>query len=205
MSLDLFHCPELKLYGEPGEPERDFKARLQQAIREQRDAEVDTLRRKYQTKLDRLETKLDREQRELEEDKAEHAARKREEVISAGETIIGMLGVFGRRRRSTGLSTASRKRRMTARAKEDVEESVQEIERLQEELAQLRQQMEQDAQAIGEKWDDALAGIETYQVKPRRSDVKVDLAALAWVPMWEITHESIPGHLTQQRIAAWRA
>ena len=77
--------------------------------------------------LDRLEKKLVKEQRELEEDKADYDARKRDELLSAGETLVGMLGIFGKRK-STGLSAASRKRRMTSRAKEDIQESVAEID-----------------------------------------------------------------------------
>ncbi|NIN96339.1 MAG: hypothetical protein GTN93_15030, partial [Anaerolineae bacterium] len=62
--LDLYHNPTLKLYGQPGESEREFKIRAQQIARENRDAEVEKLRKKYEQKLDRLETKLAREERE---------------------------------------------------------------------------------------------------------------------------------------------
>ncbi|MGB9880569.1 MAG: hypothetical protein ACPLRM_07385, partial [Anaerolineae bacterium] len=105
--LNLPYIPALKLYAEPGESERDFVIRAQQLARENRDAEVEKLRQRYQQKLDRLEDQLAREQRELSQDRAEYEARKREELLSAGETVIGMLGVFGRRRSSTTLSRAA--------------------------------------------------------------------------------------------------
>lgn len=186
-----------------GKTEREFAARAQQIAREKRDAEVDKLRRKYRTKLDRLEKRLRREERELQEDKAEYSARKREEMLSAGETVIGLLGIFGSRKRSSGLSTAARRRRMTARAKEDITESQQEIARLQEEIEEMSRQMEEDAAAIAEKWEAVAGEIETYPVKPRRTDVKVDLAALAWAPSWEIAHESVAGRPICDWVAAW--
>ena len=66
--------------------------RAQQAAREQRDAEVDKLRSKYQKTLDRLEERLSKEQQELAEDRAHYEGRKREELLSGAETVVGMLG-----------------------------------------------------------------------------------------------------------------
>jgi len=200
--LELYYNPTLKLYGEPGQSERDFRIQAQQLVREKRDAEVDKLRGKYQRKLDRLETRLAREERELAEDRAEYEGRKREELISAGETVVGMLGIFGRRT-SRGLSTAARKRRLTTKARGDIAESEEEIKRLAADIEDMRQEMEEEAEAIADKWADALEEIETYAVKPRRSDVQVELVALAWAPYWEIGYRSARGRLTHDRVAAW--
>jgi chromosome segregation ATPase len=170
--------------------------------REERDAEVEKLRKKYQRKLDRLETRLSREEQELEEDRAEYEARKREELISAGESVIGMLGIFGRRS-SSAVSKAARKRRMTTTAKADIEESEEEIARLQQQIEDMRQEMEEEAETITEKWDAALDEIETYPVKPRRSDVQVEVVALGWTPYWEIGYRSARGSLSHDRVPAW--
>ena len=203
-TLEIFHIPELKLYGEAGESEAEFLGRARLAAREKRDAEVDKLRRKVQRALDRLEKKLAREERELEEDKADYSARKREELLSAGETLIGMLGVFGGRKRTSGLSSAARKRRMTSNAKMDIAESEEEIAVLREEIEAVQAQFEEDAEAIAEKWDALLDAPGTHAVKPRRTDVRVDVVALAWAPVWEIGHTSAGGRRTGGRVAAWR-
>lgn len=203
-ALNLHYNPTLELYGQPEESERDFKIRAQQLARESRDAEVEKLRKKYQQKLDRLETTLAREQRELAEDQAEYEARKREELISAGETVVGFLGVFGRRRSTTGLSRAARKRRLTTGAKEDIAESEAEIARLQEEIEEMQESLEEEAQTITDKWAATLDEIETYAVKPRRSDVNVGLVTLAWSPYWEIGYRSASGSRTHDRVPAWR-
>ena len=200
--LEIYHCPELKLYGLAGESERDFLARAQQVVREQRDAEVDKLRRKMRRSLERLEKRLAREQRELVEDKADYESRKREELLSAGETILGMLGVLGRKSKR-GLSSAARKRRMTSSAKMDIAESEAEIKQLQSEIEDIRRQMQEDAEAIGDKWEAVLDEIETYPVKPRRADVRVDLVTLAWVPSWEIAFASATGRKAYSRVSAW--
>ncbi len=201
-SLNLYYNPVLKLYGQPGESERDFKVRAQQIAREKRDAEVEKLRRKYEQKLGRLETRLAREERELSEDQDEYEARKREELVSAGESLASLFGI-GRRRSTTGLSRAATKRRLTTRAKADIAESEEEIARLQDEIEDMRRDMEEEAVAITEKWAATLDEIETYPVKPRRSDVQVEVVALAWAPHWEIGYRSARGSLTHDRMPAW--
>jgi hypothetical protein len=201
-ALNLYHNAVLRLYGQPGESEREFKIRAQQLVRERRDAEVEKLRTKYQRKLDRLETRRAREERELVEDRAEYEGRKHEELISAGETVVGMLGIFGRRT-SRGLSTAARKRRLTTSARADIAESEEEVERLEAEIEDMRQEMEGEAEAIADKWADAVEEIETYAIKPRRKDVQVEVAALGWAPYWEIGYRSASGSVTHNRVPAW--
>jgi hypothetical protein len=202
-TLDLHHNPALEVYGQPGESEGDFRTRTQQVARERRDAEVEKLRRKYERSLDRLETRLSREKRELEEDRAEHQARRREELLSGAETIVGLLGIFGRRSGRTGASRAARKRRLTASAKADVAESEEEVERLQAEIQEMREDMGEEAQAIADKWSDVLEEIEVYPVKPRRVDVDVQVVSLAWTPYWEIGYRTARGRLTYDRVPAW--
>jgi hypothetical protein len=200
--LNLLYNPTLELYGEPGELEREFKIRAGQQVRERRDAEVEKLRGKYELKLDRLEARLAREERELAEDEAEYEARKREELLSAGETVVGMLGIFGRRT-SRGLSTAARKRRLTTKARADITESEEEIERLEAEIEEMREEMKDEAEAIAERWEGVLEELETYGIKPRRTDVDVELVTLAWAPYWEIGYRPARGKLTHDRVPAW--
>ncbi len=200
--LDLYYNPSLKLYSEPGESERDFKVRAQQAVREARDAEVDKLREKYQKKLDKLEASRDREEQELAEDRADYEGRKREELLSGGETVLGMLGIFGRRS-SRGLSTAARKRRLTTKAQSDVQESEEEVKRLKGEIEQMTKEMEKETQELADEWSDVAEEVEVYPVKPRRKDVKAELVTLAWAPFWEISYSSARGKVAYSRVAAY--
>ena len=162
------------------------------------------MRSKYERKLERLETRLMREQQELTQDQAEYQARKREELISAGESVISLIGVFGRSRRTTTFSRAARKRRLTAKAKARVTESEREIVRLQGQLEAMRQDMNRDVEDITQEWTANLEDIETYSIKPRRADVHVDMLALGWVPYWEIGYRSVRGKVTHSRVAAWK-
>jgi hypothetical protein len=201
--LEIFYNPVLELYGRPGEAERDFHVRAQQVARENRDAEVEKLRQKAEREVDRLEERLAREERDLAREEAQYDARKREELISAGESLVGLLGVFGGRRSSRSLSRAATKRRLTAEAKADVSEAEAAVERLEEQIEELRQEMEADADAITRKWADTLDEIETYTVHPRRVDVDVQVVTLAWAPYWEIGTLSARGDVTHDGVPAW--
>jgi len=185
--LSITVHPELGVFQQPGEKERAFKIRLQQAARERRDAEVDALEEKYAARIEKLETKLRKQERSLAADEAEHQARKQEELISAGESVLGLL--VGRRRSTRSLSKAASKRRMTRKAKLDMEAAQDEITDLQEEIAELEGELKEAADEITGKWADLLDDLTTEELKPQRTNVDVRLVALAWLPSWLITYK----------------
>jgi hypothetical protein len=188
-SIKVPFNPVLKLYGDPGEPVEAFKAECRQRARELRDAEVEKLRETTRVKLDRLQTRLEKEESQLEEDRDNYRGRKNEELLSAGETIVGVLGIFGRRR-TTGLSSAARRRRMTQSAKSRIDESEDDIKRLEEEISYLETSVKEKAEEIAAKWEDVPERMETLEVKPRRTDVQIKMVAPVWLPVYSITPAS---------------
>ena len=106
--------------------------------------------------LSELEARLEREERELRRDRIEYDGRKREEALSAGESILGLL--LGRRR-SSALSQASQRRRMTSRARAEVEESEETIERLRERISELAQERREALAEIRSMWADIASDI----------------------------------------------
>ncbi len=181
--LEIPFNPVLKLNASPEESVADFTVRCREKAKELRDIEVDKLREKTRTKLDRLQTRLARKERKLEEDKDDYRGRKSEELLSAGESLAGLFGLFGRRRSSV-LSSAARRRRMTNSAKADIEESKEEIERLEEDIKELEEEIREKAEAIVEKWEAALEETDILEVKPRRTDVQITLVSPAWLPVY---------------------
>jgi len=200
--LELYYNDELKLYSEPEESQRDFVARAQQAAREKRDAEVDKLREKYRRQLERLQDRLDKEEQELSQDRADYDARKREEMLSGAETVVGMLGIFGRRSTS-GLSKAATKRRMTGRAAADVKESEVQIARLKADIADMERELQREAEDVAARWASVAETVKLYPIRPARGGVQVDLVALAWLPYWEIGYPAAGGRVTHDRVPAW--
>lgn len=175
----------LDIHQEPGESDRAFKIRLQDAAREERNAEVDKLRSKYRTQLDRLGDRLDKYKRDLAQDEAAYDARKQQEWVSLGETALNF---FLGRRSSRILSTAASKRSMTSKAKSEIERTQEEIADLQKEIALVEKELETAADEITRKWAELLDDLTTEEVKPRRADVDVEYVAVGWMPSWLVTY-----------------
>ncbi len=188
-SATILYNPALDLYGKVEESRRDFRVRCEEEARRQRDAELKQARARMEKEMTSVQKKLRREQRELDKDQDELEARKREEMLGLGESALNLLTRQGRRRTTSAISRASRKRRMSRQAQADVEESEATIEDLEAQLEDLKAQWEEQATEISDIWADKLEELEEFEVKPRRTDVTVEFCGLAWVPSWQVTLE----------------
>ncbi len=151
-----------------------------EAAEEKEDIEIDKLDARYQRKIDSAQKKLTREERELREDEAALSRRKGEEYSSYAETALGFFGL-GRKR---SVSSAMSKRSRTARAAEDVEESIEEIAELKGDLADLREELQAELEEIEEKWAEIAADVTEIPVSPYKKDIDVDLFGVAWMPYY---------------------
>lgn len=183
--LTLWYSPVLKMYSHPDETERDFKMRLTQTAREERDEEVDKLTRKYEKRLLKLRNKLERAEVSLAKKETKAGARKREIAVSVGESVLGM---FMGRRSTRAASTAFGKYRQTKVAEMEVKEAEEKVESIQEEITYLEQELKDETNAITAHWDEALEKIEEIPIKPKKQDIQVDMVALAWIPYWQFTY-----------------
>jgi hypothetical protein len=197
--LTLGYHPLLKLVARPGESESRFKRRCYQAIEDKRDAETAKIEKRYRDKIDRLEARIRREERELEQDQSEYEARKREEMLSAGESVLNMLTG---RRHSRMLSTASRKRRLTQQSRADVDESVEAIDDLEEQIQALQEELEREKAGVHDRWAEAADVLETIQLRPHKADILVEAWGVIWLPHWEIVFDE-GGVERQLRLAAF--
>lgn len=186
ISLTLLHNPKLNLYSKPDETPKGFQRRCRVEASERRDMEVEGLKKQYQKKLEQLENRKRYEERELAQDEAEYKARKREEMLSAGESVLGFLTGYRYRR---AISAASRKRRLTQQAQADVEESLEAIADYEAQMQDLRQELEEEIEAITERWAATIDVVEEIEVRAKKADITVDAFGLAWVPHWQVTYE----------------
>jgi hypothetical protein len=168
---------KLKVFAGPDVSEGQFKRLCAEAAAELLEAEVTKSDKTYDRKIDRVMDKLQREQRELREDEAEYAQRKREEGLTHAETVLSL---FSRRRKS--LSSSMSKRRMTERAKADVEESIEEIQELEADIEELQAEAEEILADIKDRWAEVIEDVEEIEVNPYKKDVDVTLFGVAWLP-----------------------
>jgi hypothetical protein len=185
-ALRLKNIKELDVIQDPEESDRDFQIRALQLSRERRDAEVDKLKEKYGKNLDKLEDKIQDLEFDLSSDEAEYQARKREEVIGAGESVVS---IFLGSRRTTTATTAARRRRMTSKAKRKVTEKKEKIAEAKKDAAELEKELEKGVKEILDHYEKEIKNTAYEELKPRRTDVKVNLVALAWEPYWRIHYK----------------
>jgi hypothetical protein len=167
----------LKVYAGPDVDDAEFERLCQDAADDRMQAELDKVKTRFAARLRAAEDKLKKEERELAEDEADYKARKGEELAKHAETL---LSIFGGRRKS--LSGSLSKRRMAAKAKADIEESEQTIADLQEQLGELMAEMEAELDAVEARWEALMAESTQIPVAPRKSDVRVQLFGVAWLP-----------------------
>ncbi|MGB6681094.1 MAG: hypothetical protein WBF08_07220, partial [Candidatus Bathyarchaeia archaeon] len=185
IELELRKHKKLNIFQYPNENVRDFTIRLQQAARERRDEEIDKLNDKHSKQIDRLRNKLRKLERGLSSDEAEYEARKREEMLGIGGTVIGVL--MGRRPTSAG-TTISRRRRMSTKAKMDVEETKEDIVELKKDIDDLEKELKEATSEISARWENIGEEIITEKIRPQRTDIQLQLMALGWVPFWSISY-----------------
>ena len=123
------------------------------------------------------------------EDEADYKQRKMQEAATHAETLFSL---FSKRRRS--VSSSMSKRRMTAKAREDVEESEEEIERLKQDMDELEAEMKEALDELEAKWAEIAADITEISVTPYKKDVNVELFGVAWMP-YHLVEEG--GQLTE--------
>jgi hypothetical protein len=189
-SITLLYSPVFKAFSQPNESEREFRMRLQQSAREQRDEEVDKLNRRYENRLRKLGDQLRRAETALTKKQAEAAGRKRDVYVSVGVSVLGVL--LGRRS-TRSVSTTFGKVRMSSSASMSVEEAQEKVEALQGEVTALEEELKEQASAITSRWDAALEAFEEVPVTPRKQDVDIDVFALAWAPHWKIHYQAQDG------------
>lgn len=183
-TLELFESPSTGLVSKPGESERDFRARVADGSREQRDEAVEKLRARYAKRLQRSLDKIHTAEQRVEREAEQASQQKLRTAISLGTTVLGAL--FGRKKLSTGTvgraGTTLRGATRASKEKQDVARAQETLERLKAQHAELEQELEREIDELESARDAATEKLETVALRPRRSDVEVKLVTLAWLP-----------------------
>ena len=176
----LYSSPGFNVISDFGEDREAFISRVSVLAEEAADKEVEKLTADFKKKMESLQKKIKQEERQRSLNEMEHEERRRAELLSAGETIVGL--VFGTKK-SAGLSTAATKRRMTKRYKMKVEESDDVLADLREELKTLVESVEEEVFRITEEKKDQAQVIEEMEVKLEKNDIYMRDFGVLWVPV----------------------
>jgi hypothetical protein len=184
LSLELFRSPSLRQVSKPDETERDFRIRLQQAAREQRDEYVEVLRKKYATKIAALQEKVRKAEQAVQREADQANQAKMQTALSFGSTLLGAF--TGRKLASaSNINKASSAFRGVGRSMQqqsDVGRAKETVETYKKQLEELNAQFQEESDALAGKIDPAIETLETLTINPKKTDINVLLVALAWAP-----------------------
>ena len=190
--LRLWRCRKPRLVSHPDETEGDFKVRLRDSIREQRDLDIEKLRRRCAPKLARLQERIRAAERRLEVEQEQYSQKKTQTAISIGATVVGAL--FGRKLGSLGnlgrATTAMRGAGRAARERGDITRATEKISVLRAQLKDLERTFEDDIAKLkaSRKLEDL--DIAELRVACRKADLDITTLTLAWTP-WRVGTDGI--------------
>lgn len=183
-SLVLYRSKRFRLTSKLGESEGEFRGRLGQVVREQRDLAVEKLRHKYNSRFATLKDRLMRARQVVDREAEQSKSKKFETAISFGTAILGaFLGrkvgsVASASRVGTAMRSASRMRKESM----DVSRAKERVEAVQTQLADLEARMQEDIEKIEFSYDAESEVLDEVRVKPKSTDITLDIFGLVWVP-----------------------
>jgi hypothetical protein len=183
----LLRSPQLGECSRPGEDERDFRIRLSQVAREQRDRLTEELRKRYAPRTEALQEKLRRAQLAMEREAAQASQQQLQTVISFGTTLLGAF--MGRKKLSTSTlgraATAARGLGRTMKERQDVGTAQESVASLQQQIADLEAEFQAETERLAQGTNPLTEVLESLEIKPKKTDIAVRLVALVWVPMFK--------------------
>ncbi|MDH4082146.1 MAG: ATP-binding protein [Nitrospira sp.] len=184
--VELFKSPSTKEVSSPGESERDFRVRLQQTGREQRDKGAEALRQKYASKMATLQDRIRRAELAKAKQEAESRSSQVQAAISVGASILGAF--LGRKTISVSnigrATTAVRSAGRVMKESKDVSVAEENVAALQQQLAELEAEFKSESDALAAATDPLNEKLDTISIKPTKANIAVKLVALAWMPHW---------------------
>jgi hypothetical protein len=185
-TLAILQSKDPKASSAQGESERDFRVRVSQQAREQRDAAVEALREKYATKLAAAEDKVRRAQQRVDREKAQASQSTFQAAVSFGSSLLGAF--LGKRRISAAnVGRAATSARAAGRAMQqrgDVSAAAADVERHQQAYEDLEAKLQAEIDKLHASTAPEALQVERVEVRPKKSEISVDRVALVWRPWW---------------------
>jgi hypothetical protein len=183
-TLRVWTCPELKKFSGAVESEREFRVRLVQASREERDQKVEALRTKYAPKLATLQEQIRRAYEKLEREQAQASRSAWDATLAMGSSVLGAL--MGRKTiTKTNLSkatTAAKAAGRAAKRRGDVSQAGESLEVLQQKSAKLQAEFQAKIASIDAALRPEALALEPFCLRPKKTDITVEKVVLAWMP-----------------------
>jgi hypothetical protein len=180
-SLEVRVLREGKITGAPFETEAEFRLRLEQAAREERDETVQVIRRKYETKLRTAADKVNRAREAVARQKSQARNAQVQTAISVGTSVLGAL--FGKRASGLGhitrAGTAARGATRAMKESADVGTAEERLAAAEAAAAELEAEVETKIAELPSPAAIA-SNPETLRLKLLPATLRIESAGLLW-------------------------
>ncbi len=183
-TLRVWNCPALKEWSRPLESEREFRLRLVQASREQRDQGVETLRAKYAPKLEAIQEKIRIAREKLEREQAQASKTSWDATIALGNSVLG--AILGRKAISKTTvgkaTTAAKAATRAAQQRGDVSQAASSLDELRRKHDDLQVRFQEEIESMAAALRPEALVLEPLPIRPKKTDLTVEKVVLAWMP-----------------------
>jgi hypothetical protein len=183
-TLPLWMCPALKESSRAGETEREFRLRLVQTSREERDRKLELLRAKFAPKLVAIQEQIRRATEKLERDEALASRSTWDATIAMGSSVLGAL--LGRKAISKSTvgraATAAKAATRAAQKRDGASQAAGSLEALRIKYADLESTFQDEIETLDAALRPEALVFEASPIRPRKADITVERVVLAWMP-----------------------
>jgi hypothetical protein len=177
-SLEVFFSSLLEAYSNPGEKQDEFKVRITQSIREQRDAAIEELRTKTAKSMKSLQDKAEKASAKIDVQQAQSSGAKLSAAVQIGTSLLGMF--MGRKTSIIKASTVNSASRAWKEG-QDVKAAEHELDSIKADMTELDKQITDDTQKIRDQYDPATLSFETFKLTPVKKNIQVTATGILWL------------------------
>ena len=171
--LELMRCKSPKLESKVDESLADFTVRLKDILDDKKEIEIDKLQVRYSKKEKTLLDRLSRAKERVEKESSDSTS----SMIEAGIAVLGAL--FGKSS-PTKIGRAVSKGSKILKERGDMSRAEERMVAIQDDIEALEYELEDKIDALNEKYSVDNCVIETYTMKPRKTDIDVKSCAIVW-------------------------
>jgi len=182
--LVLYHSRRFNMTSSPDETQGAFRARLAQSTREERDLEIEKLRKKYSARFITLKNRMLVAEQAIAREQEQSKSKKMETAISFGTAILSAflgrkaLSATSASRMGTAMKSASR----MGKEGMDVARAQERAQAVQIQLEELELLLAEDIDKLETSYDPAGEELEEIRMYPKKSDIRMKVYGLTWMP-----------------------
>ena len=172
-TISLWRCRSPKLISAPTESRADFMVRVDDLLQEKKELEIEKLKERYAKKEKTLLDRLTRANERVAKEEADST----NSLIEAGISVLGAL--FGKSS-VTKIGRAVNKGGKILKERDEMSRAQARVAAIEEDIDLLTEELEEKIDRLDEKYDVENCEIEEIRIKPRKTDIDVEVCALVW-------------------------